>query len=238
MVADDLGHQRKPEAGTVGLGGDERIEQDRHQVRRHARAVILDDDLQRQRDALGQQPWTEMRMPGRNAVENLISAFGVRSRASAAFFTRFRNTWMSWSRLPPTGGSDGSYSSWKLMPLATPFLASSFTRSRMTWMLIGSRSIGRSSPNTSTRSIRSTMRSTSSRTSRASGSSSAVTLCSSSCAAPRMPESGFLISCARHRGEPGHRARRAAADQLPVDLVGHGALLEQQRDAAVGIGKR
>ena len=42
----------------------------------------------------------------------------------------------------------------------------------------------------------------------------------------------------QHRGEAGDRARRAAAHQLPVDLVGHGALLEQQRHAGVEIGNR
>ena len=45
-------------------------------------------------------PCTAMRMPGRKAVENLISGFCVRSSASAAFFTRLRKTWISWSRLP------------------------------------------------------------------------------------------------------------------------------------------
>ncbi|MNT97078.1 hypothetical protein D3C72_2393140 [compost metagenome] len=68
--------------------------------------------------------------------------------------------------------------------------------------MIGSRSIGRSSPNTSTRSINPTMRSVSSRISLASGISSLLTVCSSNCAAPRMPDSGFLISCASIEARP------------------------------------
>ncbi len=63
-------------------------------------------------------------------------------------------------------------------------------------MLTGSRSTGRSSANTSMRSTSFTMRSVSSQISRVSERSSSPADCSSSCAAPRMPDSGFLISCA------------------------------------------
>ena len=63
-------------------------------------------------------------------------------------------------------------------------------------MLTGSRSIGRSSANTSMRSTSFTMRSVSSQISLVSERSSSPADCSSSCAAPRMPDSGFLISCA------------------------------------------
>ena len=63
-------------------------------------------------------------------------------------------------------------------------------------MLTGSRSTGRSSANTSMRSTSFTMRSASSQISRVSVRSSSPADCSSSCAAPRMPDSGFLISCA------------------------------------------
>ena len=63
-------------------------------------------------------------------------------------------------------------------------------------MLTGPRATGRSSPNTSMRSTSVTMRSASSQISRVSMRSSEDAACSSSCAAPRMPDSGFLISCA------------------------------------------
>ena len=63
-------------------------------------------------------------------------------------------------------------------------------------MLTGPRATGRSSPNTSMRSTSVTMRSASSQISRVSMRSSDEAACSSSCAAPRMPDSGFLISCA------------------------------------------
>ena len=63
-------------------------------------------------------------------------------------------------------------------------------------MLTGPRATGRSSPNTSMRSTSVTMRSASSQISRVSMRSSDEAGCSSSCAAPRMPDSGFLISCA------------------------------------------
>ncbi len=79
---------------------------------------------------------------------------------------------------------------------AKPEWARRFTCSSTTWMLTGSRSIGRSSVNTSMRSTSFTIRSASSQISRVKVRSSSPTDCSSSCAAPRMPDSGFLISCA------------------------------------------
>ena len=69
-------------------------------------------------------------------------------------------------------------------------------------MLTGSRSIGRSSENTSMRSTSFTMRSASSQISRVSARSSSLTDDSRSCAAPRMPDSGFLISWASIAARP------------------------------------
>jgi len=63
-------------------------------------------------------------------------------------------------------------------------------------MFTGESGSGRPSENTSNRSTRRTMRSTSDRMSVESGFSTSGSEPSSSCAAPRMPESGFLISCA------------------------------------------
>ena len=58
----------------------------------------------------------DSRTPGRNAVESSISpSVAVSPTASVAFLTRLRNTWISWSRLAKTGGSEGSYSSMNLM---------------------------------------------------------------------------------------------------------------------------
>src|SRR5262245_40585066 len=51
MVADDLGDEREPEARARRLGGDERVEQMRHQIRRDALAIVLDGNLERQADA-------------------------------------------------------------------------------------------------------------------------------------------------------------------------------------------
>ncbi len=56
--------------------------------------------------------------------------------------------------------------------------------------------MGRSSENTSMRSTSAQIRSVSSQISRVSTVSSGVTDCSSSCAAPRIPDSGFLTSWA------------------------------------------
>ncbi|MNL52402.1 hypothetical protein D3C87_1755730 [compost metagenome] len=53
MVANDLGDQRQAEPRTIGLGGDERVEQERQDIGRHAGPIVLDDDFERQRDALG-----------------------------------------------------------------------------------------------------------------------------------------------------------------------------------------
>ena len=44
-------------------------------------------------------PGTERRMPGRKAVVSTISPSGASPIASAAFLTRLRKTWISWSRL-------------------------------------------------------------------------------------------------------------------------------------------
>ena len=76
-----------------------------------------------------------------------------------------------------------------------------------------------------------TMRSASSQISRVSARSSSPTEDSSSCAAPRMPESGFLISWASIAARPVTDARGAAMGELAVDLVGHRALLEHDDDA-------
>src|SRR5205807_4023068 len=73
-------------------------------------------------------PGSDSRTPGRKAVDSWISPSGALSPiASAAFFTRLRNTWTSWSRLASTGGSEGSYSSTNLMWRAKPDCASRFT---------------------------------------------------------------------------------------------------------------
>src|SRR5216683_2549168 len=45
VVAHNLGYQCKSEATAALLGGDERIEQMRHQVFRHAGAVVLDAEF-------------------------------------------------------------------------------------------------------------------------------------------------------------------------------------------------
>ena len=90
-----------------GLGGDERIEQMRQHVVGHAGAVVAHAEFERQRDLVG-LPGTESRMPGRKAVVSTISPSGASPIASAAFLTRLRKTWTSWSRLAKTGGSDGS----------------------------------------------------------------------------------------------------------------------------------
>ena len=104
---------------------------------------------------------------------------------------------MNWSRFASTGGQRGIVGLDELDDAgAKPDCASFFTRSSTTWMLTGSRSTGRSSANTSMRSTSFTMRSASSQIRRVSVRSSSSADCSSSCAAPRMPESGFLISCA------------------------------------------
>src|SRR5580704_2150156 len=50
VIADDLGGKRKTKSAAGRLGGHERIEQIRHQVVGHARAVVLDAEFERQRD--------------------------------------------------------------------------------------------------------------------------------------------------------------------------------------------
>ena len=76
-------------------------------------------------------------------------------------------------------------------------------------MLTGSFDSGRSSPNTSMRSTRLRMRSVSEQMSCVSARSASLVFASRSCAAPRMPDSGFLISCASTAASPD--TERAAA---------------------------
>ena len=52
MLADDLGDQRQAEPRAVRLGGDERVEQDRQDILRNARAIVAHAKFERQRDAV------------------------------------------------------------------------------------------------------------------------------------------------------------------------------------------
>ena len=76
------------------------------------------------------------------------------------------------------------------------------TRSSTSWMLTGLRGKLRVSPKDSIRSIRLRMRSVSAQISCVRFFSLSGTASSSSCAAPRMPASGFLISCASTAAMP------------------------------------
>src|SRR4029077_5992987 len=84
----------------------------------------------------------------------------------------------------------------KRTPLPKPFWEMRRTWFNTWWMLSGLRSIGRPSAKASMRSTRATMRSVSSQIRLVSSRSLSGTDCSSSWAAPRMPDSGVLTSCA------------------------------------------
>jgi hypothetical protein len=99
VIADDLGHQCKSEAGALRFRGDEGIEQIGQ-----SRTATSMGRLTRSRE-----PGTWRRRPVRKAVERVISPSTASApMASDAFFTRLRMTCTSWSRLPSTGGSEGS----------------------------------------------------------------------------------------------------------------------------------
>ena len=105
-------------------------------------------------------------------------------------------------------------------------------------MLTASRCSGPLAENTSIRSTRLHTRSVSSRIRRVSGRSSGRTLCSRSCAAPRMPASGFFTSCASIAAiAPTDRAAPRCVN-LPVDLGGERALLHRQHDRPVDLRQR
>ena len=109
VVADDLGDQRQAEArlpvGLVVTNGSNRC---------GSRSSGTPGPLSLTQNSSGSdtrvlEPGSYSRTPGRNAVVSWISPSVAPSPIdSAAFFTRLRNTWMSWSRLASTGGSDGS----------------------------------------------------------------------------------------------------------------------------------
>ncbi len=67
----------------------------RQEVVRNARTVVLDAEFERQRHARLAGPGSDSRTPGRNAVVSWISpSLAPSPIASAAFFTRLRNTWI------------------------------------------------------------------------------------------------------------------------------------------------
>ena len=73
MVADDLGDQRQAEARAVRLGGDERIEQVRHQVLAARPGRCRATQNSSGSDDARRLPGTESRTPGRKAVVSTIS---------------------------------------------------------------------------------------------------------------------------------------------------------------------
>ena len=109
MVADDLGDQCQAEPAAGGSRGDERLEQMRADVVRNARPVVAHHDAQRQIERAGgagnREPHAVLEAGGQHDLRMLVARPAT---ASAAFFTRFSTTCTSWSRLPQTGGSDGS----------------------------------------------------------------------------------------------------------------------------------
>ena len=238
MVADDLGDQRQAEAGAVRLRGDEGIEDVGQQVLGHAGAVVD----RRRIPAAGSPccgcPGIERRMPGRKAVRKTISPSFVSPMASAAFFTRFRKTWMSWSRLAWTGGSDGSYSSRMRTLRAKPLRAMTFTRSSTAWMLTGC-ALGRplvgedlhavDQPDDAVGLVADQAR------------QRAVVLVGVGLQKlRRAADAGerVLDLVRQHRGEAGHRARGAAMRELAVDLLRHGARQQHDRHVARPLGDR
>ena len=78
------------------------------------------------------------------------------------------------------------------------------------------------------RSTSATMRSVSSQISRVSSRPAASASCSSSCAAPRMPDSGFLTSCASIAAIAVTERAALRWVELAVDLVGDRALVQGQ----------
>ncbi len=79
MITDDLGGEREAKPAPGGLGGHEGIEQVRHQVLGHARAVVLDAELERQRDI------------ARLAARQGQPARQARTRSTAGFRRRRRS---------------------------------------------------------------------------------------------------------------------------------------------------
>ncbi len=94
--------------------------------------------------AAGRRERSPSRRPGTNCVAMTILP-PCSGQASAAFFTRLRKTWTSRSRLPQTGGKDGSYSSRKPTWRAKPAEARRRTWFRTSWILTGDIGAGRSS---------------------------------------------------------------------------------------------
>ena len=105
-------------------------------------------------------------------------------------------------------------------------------------MLTGPRATGRSSPNTSMRSTSVTMRSASSQISRVSMRSSRRRRLLEQLRRAADAGQRVLDLMRQHRGQRDHRARRAAMRQLPVHLVGDGALLQHHDDMAGPLGQR
>ena len=163
----------------------------------------------------------------------MISPSRASPIASAAFLTRFRNTCSSWSRFAERSAAATGRSPRRSGRGGEAAWASRRTRSSTSWMLTGSRSpgAGRRTPPCGRPACRSARprRGSAAVSSR----SASPTDFSSSCAAPRMPESGFLISCASIAASAGHRARGRRGGRAAVHLVGHALLVHQDQDLAV-----
>ena len=119
--------------------------------------------------------------------------------ASAAFFTRFRNTWTSWSRLPVDRRQRGVVVLDEAACRGEAGFAPRLRTWSSTWWMLTGAALDRPA-----RSANASIRSTSAHDAvglvadqlRSARARSGRRRCSSSCAAPRMPDSGFFTSCA------------------------------------------
>ena len=108
VVVDDLGDQRQTQAVAVGLvvtNGSNRC--GRMSSGMPAPLSSTRDDQRQVRPGVAAAAPPAARRAGRPWSESIVPLARRRS-PRPAFFTRLRNTWISRSRLPSTGGSDGS----------------------------------------------------------------------------------------------------------------------------------
>ena len=190
---DEALRERQAEAGAAFAAAHHRIEDALGELGRHARAVVLDRSRRSHGGSAARAivTWRAMRVTRRISPRPPV--------ACAALRATLRIAWISCSLSPIEVGQAGVVvaATWR-GPSGNSASSSVRTRSITSWMLSGSTRGSRLG--VSRRFISDCRRSVSFTitwvNSRSSGSASSR---SSSCAAPRMPPSGFLISWARLR---------------------------------------
>jgi hypothetical protein len=223
MFGYDLRHQREAQPRAVFAPRDEGLEDVLRDLGRDAGTVVDDLDLQGQarlRAVLAAEPQRHL-VEGADADDA-----AALPRRLGRVLEKVLEHLQHLVAVRPGGGSEGSYSSTNFMFAAKPTIADLRARSRRSWTLTAFRSGGLRLPNCSTCSRSFTIRRASPTMRSVRSRSSPSRFIDRSCAAPVIPASGFLISCASISAMPMAdlaadlaecaRVRRSAVERVSI----------------------